>query len=254
MNIKLNYYNTGDIGIFSRLMRMISNAIPYDVDKINFTSDNGNENPYNWIFDQENDDSYTNIECKYFGSFVPKHTPSGLGKIEESENFDKLKLLISKIKIKKHILDWVKINSSNFGENCLSVHVRLGDMNLHHPQFGIATINDYVQKIKEVIDNNNIDKIFVASDNDESLEILQKHFPTQILFIPNMIRSKISNFSVSPIHINLNNPTYWEESLKECLLLSKGNQLLCRVSNLANASIIFSDSTTKIYRIHEHLW
>lgn len=246
MNIKLIYDYGSNWGIFSRFMWMLPNAIPYDVEKINFTSMNGDSNPYDWIFDQGVDDSFIEIECQHLGSY----TPSQKGKIEKHNEFDKLRLLVSKIKIKKYILDWVDDN--DFGKNCLGVHIRLGDMNSHHPELGVANINDYINKIETILETESFDKIFIASDNHQSIKDLQKHFSShEILFILGFARARKDNFNTMSDCIDIKKLVYWEEAFKECLLLSKSRQLLCRVSNLAHASMLFSNTYTKIHRVNE---
>jgi len=247
MNLKLHFYHPICPGIFARFLRIIRCGLPYDIDNIYIDSKNNvmKENPFDWIFDQYYDDSFIQGDEIYNGLY----NPSELGVIERSDDFGKLKLICSKIKIQKNILDWVENNSQEINENCLGVHIRLGDMNHHHPQHGVFYNNDYINKINKIINTENINKIFVASDNDESLNILRSHFGHQMIFSPNMIRGKKSNFDESPMHTNLQNKIFWEEAIKEVLLLSKCNQFLCRISSLADTSIIFSKTFTKIHRL-----
>jgi hypothetical protein len=247
MNLKLHYYDYRCPGIFSRFMRIIRHGIPYDIDNvyIDSKSDYMIENPFDWIFEQYYDESFIEGEETYNGLYNPQE----LGSIEKSDDLEKLKLIRSKIKIQKNILDWVENNSHQINENCLGVHVRLGDMNHHHPQHGVATINNYIERIDKIIKEEGLDKVFVASDSNQSLNILHDHFGDVIAYIPDMIRAEEWDFSVSPMFTNLDKKIFWEEAIKEVLLLSKCNQFLRRTSSFADTAIVFSNAFTKIHRL-----
>ena len=252
MNIRLIHDNspTAGIGIFARFMHMLQNAVTYDMDKITFVSVSNDINPYDWIFEQEHDDSFVDVPCVFKVLYAPLSSLGGTGSLELSPELEKLKSVCTKIRIKKHISDWVDDYAKDFGDNCLGVHIRLGDMNRQHFEFGVATTNDYGNMIRRIIKHSGVDKVFIASDNRESLFELQQRFPKQVIFVPTFIRARKDNFETSPIHANINNPIYWEEAMKECLLLAKTNQLLCRVSNLAHAAIVLSPTITKIHRVN----
>jgi len=63
----------------------------------------------------------------------------------------------------------------------LGVHVRMTDMNIHHPYLGQVKNSHYLDLISQVIKEENVSKIFVASDNFETLEILKKEFGDMII-------------------------------------------------------------------------
>ena len=251
MKIKLNLDEKLRAGIFSQFMMMVGNITNSDIEEIYFDAMNNKieKNPFDWVFDQYYNESFINLECQHYGVYTDNNS-NGLGPIENSLNYNNYKYALSKIKFKKNILDFINNNTKDFNQNCLGVHIRLGDMNILHPQYGNLKTDDYVNKIKNIFEKENFDRIFVASDNEKSLDVLQNEFNSQLLFIPDMIREENDNFNSFRLQKEqLNNNIFWEEAFIECLLLSRCNQLLCRVSNLANATIIFSNTITKIYRL-----
>ena len=50
---------------------------------------------------------------------------------------------------------------------------------------------------------------------------------------------------------NLSTKKLWEEAFLDMMLLSKCSQLVCRTSNVVNASILFSDTIQSVIRIDE---
>lgn len=136
----------------------------------------------------------------------------------------------------------------NIDKSTLGVHVRLTDMNITHARdYGIASIDDYIKAINDL---NHKGNIFVASDNDESLIKLKKEFGDKILYIDNMIRGKTEIEHVTQLHLdNVKGKDIWLEAFLDMILLSKCGTLICRSSNLANASIIHADNDYKIIRI-----
>ena len=239
-------------GIFSQFMLMIPNAIHYDVEGLNMDVNDGynicNDNPFDWVFDQTPDNSYIIVPCKHHGIYTNKEMKRGgyLGAIEDSASFDKMKDICSRIRIKQEILDIVNKYSSLLSPNTLGVHVRLGEMNTIHPQYGIASTRTYIDKINEI----NPDSVFLASDNDTSIRMIKESVSCEVIVIENLAREEIDNISVDNVHMNLlYKDYYWREVFTDMLVLSRCNELLCRVSNFANATILFSNSFNKIHRL-----
>jgi hypothetical protein len=207
------------------------------------------------VFDQYCDDTFETVECQNYGCFTGDKYKElsqgrfGLGDIEKYESFARLKEICSKINIKKKITDVLDSYSPVVNGKTLGVHVRTSDMNLVHPEYGNFTTSDYIMKIHEIIRIENINNIFVASDNEESIELISKEFKNVVSY-PCKFREKKEVFYNDHMHVeNFHNPLLWEEAFIEMLLLSRCGQLLCRVSNLANASILFSNTLTKIHRL-----
>jgi len=236
MNIKLNLPIVPG-GIFSKFMQMLPNALPYDVERIYFNAHDERIgcNAFNWVMDQYYDETFINVECLNNGSYT-KPGSDGLGAIEESKDFDKMKLICSKIKFNIHT-----------GPGCdLGIHVRLTDMNTMHPQYGNHTTKDYIDKILELKPQS----IFIASDNHKSISDIIDSYTGVAAYNPFMIREDADSSRTTAVQRNnLNNKAFWVEAFTDMFMLSKSAELLCRVSNLANASILFSNSITKIHRL-----
>jgi hypothetical protein len=251
MNIKLN--GGGSSALFSQFMWRLPNVAGIEVDKIYLSASEGVG--FDYIFDQYYDDSFIDIACSYYGTYASDDRvklPDGriaLGSIENHPTFNSLKKACSKINIKKNIIEIVDKFSAQFTPNTLGVHVRTADMNIIHPEYGVFTTNDYINRIKDIKDTETIDTIFVASDNNGSIDMIRNVFGN-VLSYDCVLREATENFKDDSMHsMNMHNPILWEEAFIEMLLLSRCSQLLCRVSNLANASILFSNSLTKIHRL-----
>lgn len=251
MNIKLRLPESFTrVGMFAKFTIMFYNTIPYDVDHLYFyEEDTGRgENPFDWVFEQYYDDSFMDIQCQHLGVYTNSKliNEDYLGAIEDAPEFSKMKGMRSKIVIKKCVLDKVAEYINLIEPDTLGVHVRLGPMNTWHPQFGIASTQTYIDKIKEL----NPKSIYLASDNDESIKKIREAVDCKIIVIKNLMREDIDNMETDNIHINfLYADYYWRQVWADMLLLSRCNELLCRVSNFANAAIIFSDTFKKIHRL-----
>jgi hypothetical protein len=239
MNVCLNIGVPYKMTKFSQFMAMIPNAVPFDVDNIYFCSTDTRiaGNPYNWVFNQSCDESFLNIDCN----------PVWVEKAENCADYYRLKNVCSKIIIKDGIIERVNYYADLFGDKILGVHVRMGDMNICHPEFGVFSTQDYIDKIKII----NPSCIYLASDNEESIRLMRKEVSCNIIVAEGLVREKRSDYGQDGIHnyLLLNNEKQWIDSWMECLLLAKCTELLCRVSNLSNTAILFSNSLTKIHRL-----
>ena len=245
MNIKVN---TNGGGPFSKFMVAIQSlsSIVENVDSINdIYITFGHVNPFNHVLEQKKDlnfdlviDAMKNHQERYkkYGSQTYKD-------LNNSRDLLKLKKICSKLKIKNNILE--KINK-NIDSNTLGVHVRLTDMNGSHPEYGVYTINDYISKIKEILsEKKEIKKIFISSDNDISLNKLK---PMLLNMGLEVYYNEVSNRSKKEddknytryLRTNENSEKLWVDSFLDMLSLSKCGDIICRVSNLNNASISFN--------------
>jgi hypothetical protein len=252
MNLKLT--GTG-AGIFSQFMTIIPNAIAYpDIENIyiNTTYQRFFGIPlegFNAVFDQYYDDTFKEVICTYFGTYTNDNSV-GLGKIEDHVHYQKLKSICSKLVLKESLKNTVNDTASLFRGKTLGVHIRLGDMNAGHPEYGVFSIENYIARMKKIVARENIDTIFIASDNDDSIsKILDDEFQ-HIIYHHGFTRNTTDDFKDGNIFCsNVDRPEFWREAFAECLSLSRCDQLLCRVSNLANAAIIFSNTIEKIHRL-----
>ena len=201
---------------------------------------------FNFVLDQSCDRTYKKRLCRFKSGFRIKG--KGMGLIEESPLLKKVKKVLGRIRIKKTITN--KVNELHLiTEKTLGVHVRGVDMNKTHPKYGVFTLDDYINRIKLILNNYDIDNVFVAADNHESLSILSSVFGN-ITSYPSAIRGKTKEENTWQVQFdNANNEEFWKEAFIDMLLLSKCKHLLCRMSNLSNASIAYSNTLTNIHRL-----
>jgi hypothetical protein len=168
--------------------------------------------------------------------------------------FDKLKLIVCKNKINDKIINIVNnfVNMFNINENTLTVHIRLTDMNTKHSnQYGVYTFDDYKNEIDKVLKNNsNINNIYVASDNNESIYKLISIYNEKIKIInfenPYRVEKENSdNFNYIVEHLN-NMPELPVKVFTEMLIGSKGGYFIGRISDVSNFIILYSDSIKTI--------
>ena len=252
MNIKLNAFREPPVagGVFSRFMWLLPNALPYEnveniyLNPLDFYWIKSGANSFDWVFDQYYDDTFHEVECINNGTY--SREGDGYGAIEQCKELPDLKQLCSKLKFKKEITDVVEKYSKLIGDDCLGVHLRTGDMNTGHHQYGIFFTEDYINKIKELRPK----RIFLASDNYASIEIIKKAIDCDVIYVDGMRREEDESFDYSHVSVNyIDTPRHWQEAFIDCLLLSKCTEMLCRVSNVPNAAQLFSNTLTKIHRL-----
>lgn len=240
----MNYnLNVGGGGVFSKYMLCVQNLVDVKFDKIYLTTTDNRTNSdiFDSVLKQKLSDEFTNIH----GNFIVGYSSDN--KIELSNNFNKYKDIISKFEFKDELLDKIKTYQEklNITEKTIGVHIRLTDMNIHHVNdYGYSNFDNYLEYF------NKDDDFFVSSDNKESLEKLVDIYGDKIKYVPNFIRGKTEIENTYELQLNnFKNCFFWEEAFIEMLLLSKCGSLICRASNLANASIIHSNTIKNIIRI-----
>jgi len=254
MNIKVN---TKGGGIFSHFMLAIQyiNSTIDDVDKINeiyldidrdipnerlthmgksWLSAVGEKNPYDYVLDQ-------NANCKFDEVF--RVYPHGFGvyhNINEVPELHRLKTIVSKLKIKDTVINKLKPLKGN----ALGVHIRLTDMEMIHPEHGTGvTTNTFYEATKNIIERESFDSIFVSSDNDESVE----YFKEKMDIVYNDVGNRVKWAGDGRHQIGLQldrsgDEDFWVDTFLEMLSLSKCKTLIYRLSNLNNASVLFSQT------------
>jgi len=249
-NIRLNFHEGG--GIFSVFIIMTDYAAevlkPEEVERINYNPNTRHikTNLFNHVFDQDVSLNYFDIKCRYMGNY----SHNSLGYIEDGVRFKTMKEIVKKIRFRPSILKSVNdFCSTNINEKTLGIHMRTGDMNVSHPELGLFGTEHYIIKLKKIIEAEDISNIFLATDNKESLIKFQEKFENVVSFGCQLIEDTDTYKEPKVQEKNLKNPILWEEAMIDCLILSKCSQVLCRQSNLINASILFSDDIKKIHRL-----
>jgi hypothetical protein len=152
-----------------------------DFTKKELTGWENKENPYDVIFDQKCDENFVDIHCWGLALF----------------DYDKIIL----DDIRKQTQSFFKFNSKlvektnnfalekNIGNKTLGVHIRMNDMNAWHGNvFGYVYYEDYVKEINRILSKFNIENIFVASDNYETLEKLKQKYGSLITYAEDVSR------------------------------------------------------------------
>lgn len=117
----------------------------------------------------------------------------------------------------------------------LGVHVRGTDFNMgfgKHPV--VVTVQEYLAKAKEVYCKGGYDKIFLATDDANALELFQQEFQENLLYYKDVIRSKNhigvqTTRSERPLH-------YYKlglEVLRDVYTLASCDSLICGLSNVS---------------------
>lgn len=164
-----------------------------------------------------------------------------------TKELEKIQKICSKIKIKESVLNKIK---SDITEKTLGVHIRLTDMLQHHiNDHGGGNTQDYINSINSIINNHNINNIFVSSDNEHSLNVLRKNFTILENGCQNINKTEYGGNYLKYQLDNLNKEFFWVDSFVDMLSLSRCGVLLYKLSNLNNASLFFSKSLIKSYKI-----
>jgi hypothetical protein len=239
-------------GVFSKFMFLIQNIQRINtnfesvyLNNIDEKSLTNEHSIFNAVFDQEFDESLPILECHSLANY------SKFDPIEGSLNLNDYKNIVSKLKFNNKFIEIFNsyLNELKVDETYIGVHVRLCDMNIYHGQdYGILTYDDFFSEILKY--KNDTTKLFVASDNSESLIKLKKEFGDDIVCIDDFIRAESETQNSLDLQFaNFKNPEFWMQSFIEMLLLSKCGTLICRSSNLNNASIIYSNTIKNVIRL-----
>jgi hypothetical protein len=237
-------FNIDAGGIFSKMMFYFQNSVDFDLDKVYLNCTDSRAvvdgmNPFDFIFLQpELDESFLIKNCQN----ILAHSYSN--KIENSVYMDAYKNALKKISLNNEMIKIFQKHKSIILENMSGVHIRLTDMNELHPEYGTHSFEDYRNVISELPG-----KVFVASDNKESINKLVSEFGEKIVYIENNFRAENENDNIFQMQLdNFSNKNFWQESFLEMYLLSLCKTIVCKTSNLTNTAKIFA--TKK----QEYIW
>jgi hypothetical protein len=158
-------------------------------------------------------------------------------------------LFYKNFKIKEDILNEVnefyEINFKN--KITLGCQIRLGDMVKTH---NVPNIEGYWNKILNILnDNPQIEQIFLATDDDESIDFLSKKSTVPIIYQKNIYRTS-SESPYERLNSERENHNYnlCREVLVDMLLLSKCDYFLrSKISAVSLITTILSENIKKIY-------
>ena len=156
----------------------------------------------------------------------------------ESSKFKNL--ILDNVKIKKKFLNISKkFIKRNFGKKTLGIHFRGTSykQSAGHPM--PATPKQMVNLVRKIIKRDNIDKIFLSTEEKNYLKIFQKEFPHKVSFIKSAYRSNKND--AFKIYNRLNHRyKLGREILIETILLSHCDSFIYLNSNVSSASIAFN--------------
>jgi hypothetical protein len=213
----------------------------YSENILNSVTETSTRNPFDYVLDQINLNPDITLNANFIKTYLNHNDLYG------TEELKNLQIICSKIKIKKNILDKIK---SNINEKTLGVHVRLTDMLDHHLELhNGGSTQDYIDSIKSIIIENEIENIFVSSDNEFSLHILKENFDILHNEVNNINKTEFGGdyfkYQLDNIHLEY----FWVDSFVDMMSLSRCGVLLYKLSNLNNTSLFFSETLKKFYKI-----
>jgi len=142
-----------------------------------------------------------------------------------------------------------KIYKKNFGKKTLGVHFRGTSYKQSAGHPFPATPYQMINLVKKIIKNDQITKIFLATEEKKYLEIFKKEFPDKLFYLNSCYRSnKNDAFKIYP----RNNHRYklGREILIETFLLSKCDSFIYLNSNVSSAAMAFNlNKNQKRYKI-----
>lgn len=209
-------------------------------------------NPWDWWFDQSSlgDSNLIDVYCNY-NEF--DHSSRLWGR----PDIPILREIANKhIKIKGYILDQIdKIFNCEFkNKTILGVMARGCEMNHGHPEFGNQTIETWILKIKEVLNEKKIDRIFIVTEDSHYLPIFEQNFDN-IFYLDVFRRTdetlEYVNQNILWAILNTKRENHCrllgEECLIQALLLGKCDYLIGKQCGTTNAAIFYSENLKDVY-------
>lgn len=132
------------------------------------------------------------------------------------------------------------------GNKTLAVHVRLTDFKQNfwgHPI--CVSAEEYLDYVKEAVEKQGFNKIFLATDDKETVELFKKEFPDKLLYYSDVIRST-GNVSVAFSNEKRENHHYKLalEVIRDMYTLSRCQGLIAGKSNVSICAIIENRNAT----------
>lgn len=228
----------------------------YDIKKfkLNITYDIFNSDLFSKIYQYDDDDEYQST-CYIKNDDITLSHSNYIDIYNVQKNIKEANYLINLNKLTPNIQSKVSdyLDKYSISENTLAVHIRLTDMNIEHAeQYGIRGYEDYLQKIKDILsENESIENIFLSSDNNESIEKMIKDLPNiKINYIDENLRCDYENSDNFEFQIsNLKDDDYAISCFIDMYLLSKCGYLVHRISGFSLCSILYSNTYKKTYLI-----
>lgn len=138
-------------------------------------------------------------------------------------------MILKYIRPNKKVLNEVDTVINDEWDNTLAVHIRGTDYSLDYNK-----LESFCERIQDNISKNGYTKIFVASDNIESINYIKERFINVLNYDTNLRQKYLT--SSSPICHNVTGHQkvkHGMDVLVESILLAKCNKIICVNSNVA---------------------
>ena len=216
------------------------------------------ENPFDFWFDQQipsEIDTVFKCEDRRRPDIIDhaQHYFNNPKELKRQQDIDKLYN-----KPKPRIID--KINylyEKEFSNHTvLGVVARGSEYNEHHPMYGVFDIDDYIKAIRKIlIDNPQIDKLFLVSEESDYINELYKAFPNSY-YVPDVFRRTDETLEyINRIHCWCNVSKkrtdhckkLGEEVIVQVKLLGKCNYLFGRNCGLLAGAVLWNENLKDVF-------
>ena len=153
------------------------------------------------------------------------------------------------IKFNRHLIrESEHFITKNFkGKKILGVHFRGSDQKTQERHPYPATIKQIEKKIDILFKKKRFDKFFLVTEEKKYLDYFKKNMKNRILHIDSFVSNKVNIFEDNSR--NLHRYTVGKENIINMICLSKTDHILCVSSNLADASMFFSNKKIPVTKI-----
>lgn len=131
----------------------------------------------------------------------------------------------------------------------LGIHIRGADFKRHynnHPN--MVTIEEYAKSVEETLKENNFDKIFLATDDSEAIEVFTAKFGDKLVYYKNVIRTDGDQTVMkSEVDRPLHHYNLGIEVIRDSYTLSLCSGLIAGLSNVSIFSRLMKQSEGKKY-------
>lgn len=263
MNKKFTIIESRNKGLFSNVLHTLlyvdwsykEGRIPITDWKIYFYLKNFNDNVWDYYFEPVSEYKISDItkeddviECcgKWARSaFVTKN----IGSPETGSRIFINKFVEKYLKIKPYILEKINnfyaLNMQN--SNIIGVHLR--NKVFIDPAYGKR-----IDFIKEYLSKNPTSKIFIATESTSCIDMMVKEFGDKIIYYPCNREAMVDNTELNNYDLDQlgsskikEHPWNGEDSIIDCILLSKCNFLLHGHSNLTTFCLYFNPNIEHVY-------
>jgi len=219
-----------------------------------------NENPFDFWFEQKipanQDTIYTPI-TQNRNSLI-NHT---LDYFHDKTNIDAQRRVDKKyLKIKQPILDKVsEIYQNEFsGHTMLGVIARGCEFHYHHPNYGVYSIYEYIDSIKNILQKNpDITKLFLVSEDSNHIKLLKENFPNSYFMQDVFRRTDETLDYMNKVFLWPNvsnkrknqNQLLGEETIIQTKLLGKCDYLFGIHSGVFAGAVLWGENIKQIFKL-----